>query len=120
MASIASELSALRGQWQVTETSVRVVSNATQYPLLTANPLSWSFVVSSPSLAINPAFGLYLTTAPNLGLGNGLLLSQYNPVLEFNYRQYGALVQLAWYYQCTAAPNFNFTVIEILSVSGVY
>lgn len=124
MASIADELSVLRGQWNVVERAVAITGNDVQAVLCTANPLRFALIL--PVIAYNAGGTgelIFLTTL------QGNTAAPLNYTIEgvslqvLSYRDVGALVQIPWYaWMSVAGGSFPYIcdVVEVLSVSGEF
>lgn len=123
--SIADELSALRGQWNVVESTAVFEAINTQVLLAPANPLRYALVL--PVISWNAVWdgaAINLTTIEG-NVTNPPLIEFYyatNPILSF--RDVGGLVQAAWYGWVFDTDPSNYPwfvgVLECLSVSGKF
>lgn len=119
MTSIASELSVLRGQWNVIETQIQLAQVANWYQLCVANPLRWAVLFSFSPVISNQNALAWVTTQHSSPLPGGMVLTNGAPNLELSYRQYGGLVQQ----QLFGTPGINGCIIqvfEVLAVSGSF
>lgn len=117
MSSISEALTALLGQFNIVESVVTPGSANTFVQLCMANPLRWGLVISAP---INTSNGLpspaWIRT--NQGLAAtfaGIPLGQGNGWKEFDFRDFGALVQQAWYGAIQSAVGVgSWHIIEVI------
>lgn len=123
MPSIAEELSALRGQWNVIESTISFLANLTQAQIAAANPLRYLLIL--PVAAYNAAgdtIAIYTTT--RVGNVQAPVFNNYfyTPNAFLSYRLTGAMAQVAWYGWVidSNAPDYPYAanVIEVLAVSG--
>lgn len=75
-------------------------------PLVPQNPNRWGLIVAlrSGTSAIS--------TQNNQGVTQGIPFPAQVPIIEFNFRDYGGLTQVPWYFQDGSTPIL--TVIEVL------
>lgn len=99
VSSISEALIALLGQMYVIESVVTPGSANVMTQLVRANPLRWGVVISAP---LNTSNGLpvpsWIRTVQSVGATfAGIPLGQGNGWKEFDFRDFGVLVQQDWY-----------------------
>lgn len=117
MASIAQELSALRGQWTVTERTVTIALALTSYPLCGADPQRFALIFAS-TFTGSLSDGLWLTTLGGQTTTGSLFVANQDEAFILSYRQLGGLVQIPWYAWAPSGSDAEFNVMEIATVSG--
>lgn len=94
MSQLTRELSALAGQWIVTETAVLVAPQPNPPTLLAVfSPLRWALIFANALVGSN---NWTVSTDPGPVTGQGLPLAVGQTVL-LSYRDYGGLIQQAWF-----------------------
>ena len=123
MSSLSQALSDLGPLFEVRETFIGPIT-ATEVQLCTKNPLRWAL-----TFGVNPPLNvlLFASTIPgNPTQAKGLLVAASNASQivfvrspELSFRQWGPLVQQAWYGGGVSTQQQNWTVMEVLLVPGV-
>lgn len=101
-------LPGIAGRWRISETQVDLSTGAV-IPALRADPERWYFSVASN------VGGLYIATAaPPSGVPNNWGYPVGVNGFEKNYRDHGALVQIAWYFN-QPGPGLGFAYVLTVS-----
>lgn len=119
MASIAQELSVLRGQWQIIETPIDLANPNQSYQLCGANPLRWALVFSNGGTG-SPGTFVEITSIPD-NVSTFLFDANFeSPPIYLSYRDVAAAVQIPWYAWWSGPGSTTMTVTEVLAVSGEF
>lgn len=110
---LAEQLTDLGGQWNVVESTAQGTGAASGQLVVVANPLRFGLVMGITGQNISG--NTFVTTLQYAAAGTGIILNSSCPSLWLSYREYGALVQQAWYAQ-TSTIGAIIEVIEILLV----
>lgn len=110
MSRLTEELSALAGQWIVRTTYPSVPVGPTPVQIVGYDPLRWGLVISAAQSNTQSAWP-DPAMPPTAGLFDGLNLL---PVM-LAYRDWGGLVQAAWYASNPSGPGTaDYAVIEVV------
>lgn len=112
---ISQQLMGMLGQFTAKETQFSLSSGPAPTQILQANPLRWGFIVGVAESAGPTSVFFGLTTYQNIQISSGLLITNAMPPQQFTFRDWGTLVQQAWYASCTTG-NFGIVVIELDTV----
>lgn len=117
MSAISEALSPLPPQFNVVESNPAYAGQPTQVQLVAANPLRWALVISAPIDKLNQnSVESWVSINPNSVKGFvGIKLTASNPSLMLTFRDYGSLVQQAWFgSSATDSGTGGWEVIEVL------
>lgn len=110
MSELTQELSALAGQWIVAEARVVCQTFPTPTQLCVASPLRWALIIGADEQQ-SALFGIGLAADPSTV--GAMFMGQESDPIWLSYRQFGGLVQQAWY-GYTAMAGTPLHVIELL------
>lgn len=116
MTVLTQDLTALAGQFVIAENQITATPAGGPVQLCMANPLRWALLMSASTAGVHPGKPQWVSTQMlNPGNANGLVVLTDDTVFENNYRQYGGLIQVAWWTQeFGIGANVVWTVIEVL------
>lgn len=111
MSELTQELSALAGQWIARQTFVAVPVSPSTAQLVTANPLRWALWLGVDTSSVNGLFTLALSA--DISATGAMNVGNTNQPILLSYRQWGGLVQQAWFGAGNSGPA-TINVIELL------
>lgn len=117
MSAISEALAPLPEQFVVMESTVAAALATSPAQLVSANPLRWALIIGAP-IVVNSGQAQPSWAGPNrntVANGAGIPLGPNQGPLRMDFREYGILVQQAWYGASLNIANTGpWEIIEVL------